>query len=529
MVSVSQSAHPAAFPLQNGGGRTNTSRGGGYRLEPLDKNWVRRNSSLYAVELHQIQGQYEESKEGGDGSSAGVAKVQDVEPPNTLRLQAVALATSSVLHLQRKVRDPDFIYFVSHKYKEAHDLLLAELGQGDAKELEAVAASLQESLDTARLLLVTLLFNRDYWHRSVPGGGLHTLWSSMADGFDGTFRGAPWAYPDPTTGESVPMPGFDGIPYGTLRKEIVDAWRTVQADAKPLAALVQKFADDFYSKIDGTPPDIAHIKAPHGTTQCVPEEFADRVYHHVDDEHDPESSEPVQKEIKSAAETLAKAQTLSKSEAEKLLPGVNPDTFARLQRLVALSIWPNRYSYFSYLVARHINACQRFDAAIETAIVKAGATPMKAPFKSIDRVHAKVEAEYMDGPTPNLHRVTDLLRMGAVVKDHASLKRAVESFGKHFPFAKLKNRLAGPTHDVLAVFYFEGILVEVQFSYRTINLMKLFAHAAYEYSRINLDAHNGMEAILTAGFVGLPRHGPFYIGGYESMKPEQVQLKAVLV
>ena len=72
-------------------------------------------------------------------------------------------------------------------------------------------------------------------------------------------------------------------------------------------------------------------------------------------------------------------------------------------------------------------------------------------------------------------------------------------------------------------------MAEVQFSYHNISLMKVFSHASYDYSRINLGASNAMEAILTAAFVGLPRNGPFYAGGYASMTPEQIKLKAVLV
>ena len=234
-------------------------------------------------------------------------------------------------------------------------------------------------------------------------------------------------------------------------------------------------------------------------------------------------------EIKSATALLSEAESMSKSKAAQFLPGIDPATFSRLKRLVNLSRSPNRHSYYSYFFAKHINKCRRFDKAVGAAIVNAGAVPLKAPFKSIDRVHAKVEAEYTAGPEPFLHRVTDLLRMGAVVKDHKSMQHAVEQVGRKFPYLKLKNRLAGPTHDVLVVFDFEGLLVEVQFSFMDINLMKSFSHAAYDYNRIDLAAYNAMEAILTAAFVGLPRNGPFYIGGYESMKPEQIKLKAVLV
>ena len=488
----------------------------------LDEEWLHRNSSLSAVELLQVQSRFK-----AQATLGGVAH-ESASPQSTLRLQTVTLATSALLDLQNKARTKGFTFFVSGKYKQARKLLEAELTKGDAEMLEGAATGLHVSLENVRLLLVDLLFNRDYWHPSVPGGGLHTLWNDMPDGFDGMMDGVPIEYPDPITGESTLVPGFDGIPYQTLRGGIVDAWRPVQAETQVLADLVQRFSDHFYSKIEGTPLDMNSIKAPVGTTQFVPEECEGQAYTVLYGTDHAESTDVLLTEIRDATALLSEALSVSKKKAAQLLPGIDPASFSRLKRLVNLSMAPNRHSYYSYFFAKHINKCKRFDTIVGAAIIQAGAVPLKAPFKLIDRVHNKVQAEYTTGPKPYLHRVTDLLRMGAVVKDHKSMQIAVGQFAQQFPFLKLKNRLAGPTHDVLVVFDFEGVLVEVQFSFAKINTVKLFSHVAYDYSRINLGAINAMEAILTAAFVGLPRNGPFYIGGYGAMKPEQIQLKAVL-
>lgn len=500
----------------------------------VDEEWLQRNSSLSAVELLRLLPEIAAGESKVIAARAAAKEVadggNDADAPRPLRLQTLAIMSSALLGVQKDVRSKKPRVFTSAKFKEARQLLLEELSAGDVEELEAAGAALQAVLEDVRLLLVVLLFNRDYWHPDMAGGGLHTFWNLYSDDFDGKMPdgdGIDCPASIFTTGVTW-VPGYDGIPYETLRSEIIDAWIPVQEAANELSKVVQRFADHFYGILDGTPPQIQPIKAE--TFQTVPEEFVGREYHHFHDEKDPESAALVLEEICNANALLVKAQSMSPQKSQALLPGVAPVTFPRLQRLINVTpCAPKRHCYFSFLIAKHLNVCKRFDKYVAAVLQKAGAIPKKAPFKSIDRIKAKVQSEYKDGPAPGLHRVTDILRMSATVQDHQSLQNAVDALRKRFPFIKLKPRLDGPTHDILAVFSFDGILAEVQFSFYKVNLMKVFSHASYDYSRINLKASDAMEAILTAAFVGLPRDGPFYTGGYESMTADQIKLKAVLL
>ena len=496
----------------------------------VDEDWLQRNSSLSAVELLQLQPVDKPALSKAKSTAARAVANVDGGAPRALRLQTLALVSSALIGVQKDALSGAPKFFTSAKFEEARRLLLQKLSAADVEELEAAAATLQAALVDVRLLLVTLLFNRDYWHPDMAGGGLHTFWNLYPDGFDGKLPDGDGIECPPTTfttGVSW-VPGYDGIPYETLRSEIIDAWIPVQEAAGELGKVVQRFADHFYKILDGTPPSIEPMKA--AKFQPVPKEFAGRAYHHFNDARDPESAAPVVEEILDANALLVKAQSMSAQKAHALLPGVAPDTFPRLQRLVTISpCAPKRYCYCSFLIAKHLNVCKRFDECITALLKKAGAVPMKAPFKSIDRIKAKIQSEYADGPAPGLHRVTDILRMTAAVQDHRSLKNAIDALKEKFSVVKLKPRLDGPTHDVLVVIEFDGVLVEVQIAYYNVNLMKVFSHASYDYSRINLEASDAMEAILTAAFVGLPRNGPFYAGGYASMTPDQIQLKAVLV
>ena len=240
----------------------------------LDEEWLRRNNSLSALELLQVQSRF-----GGATAGDLSQKAKDAPPQDALPLHTVAVTTSALLDLQNKARTKGYTFFVSGKYSKARKLLDKDSGLvGGCSLLEEAAGGLQDSLEKVRALLVALLFNRDYWHPSVAGGGLHTLWNAMPDGFDGMFNGAPIDYPDPITGEPTEVPGFDGIQYEAVRGEMLDAWKPVQVQTKVLADLVQRFSDHFYSKVEGTPMDVESIKAPDGTTQHVPEECQGRAY-----------------------------------------------------------------------------------------------------------------------------------------------------------------------------------------------------------------------------------------------------------
>ena len=79
------------------------------------------------------------------------------------------------------------------------------------------------------------------------------------------------------------------------------------------------------------------------------------------------------------------------------------------------------------------------------------------------------------------------------------------------------------THDVVCVVRHEGLLCELQFSFRSVLLMKSFSHAGYKLSRVKLDAFGGFREMLDMAF-DLPRLGTNSAGGYETRKPEDINL-----
>jgi hypothetical protein len=279
-------------------------------------------------------------------------------------------------------------------------------------------------------------------------------------------------------------------------------------------------------------PDVAGDLAPAAGVvimQAIPVDFADdKDCMTWEDLTGPETSPEVLAVTFEGTKLLVQAQERSQSKAAVLLPSVPSAQYARLERCTSMMDWPNRCCYYSYLIALHITKCKRFSKVITADLKKAGAVPFSAPFKSLDRINAKIFSEYSNGPLPYMHRVTDILRMGAEVKDHADLANVLRKFNAMHPFRKFKNRLVKPTHDVLTVFEWEGIMVEVQFSFKSINLMKKFAHTAYDMFRIKLDQDGAAEAILATVFEGVPMDGPFFVGGYETLRPEKIVLKPIL-
>ena len=92
----------------------------------------------------------------------------------------------------------------------------------------------------------------------------------------------------------------------------------------------------------------------------------------------------------------------------------------------------------------------------------------------------------------------------------------------------MKNRLEDPTHDVLTCIQLPGIgvIAEVQFSFRSVLLVKSFAHAAYRIERVNLNARGGFREMLDCCFT-LPRTGAKSAGNYNTRKKSDICIVAV--
>jgi len=103
------------------------------------------------------------------------------------------------------------------------------------------------------------------------------------------------------------------------------------------------------------------------------------------------------------------------------------------------------------------------------------------------------------------------------------MEAAVAKARAEFDVVEVKVRLASQTHDVVCVVRHEGILCELQFSFRSVLLMKSFSHAGYDLSRVKLDAFGGFREMLDMAF-DLPRLGTNSAGGYETRKPEDINL-----
>ena len=84
-------------------------------------------------------------------------------------------------------------------------------------------------------------------------------------------------------------------------------------------------------------------------------------------------------------------------------------------------------------------------------------------------------------------------------------------------------RLAEETHDVLAIIEFEeGLLCDVQFSFSSVQLMKVFAHAAYNISRVD-----GFFGMLMLAY-NIPIFTSNFKAGYSTRSRDAITLKLAL-
>ena len=132
--------------------------------------------------------------------------------------------------------------------------------------------------------------------------------------------------------------------------------------------------------------------------------------------------------------------------------------------------------------------------------------------------------EYIKLTKPQCIHLKDQLRVTCFVDDHRRLETAQEALGKKYKYVVTKNRLKA-TRDVLCVIEFKnGWLVEVQFSFRAVALMKSFSHAPYAITRLETDSNTAVDDILLALFT-IPLWVSNFAGGYNDRTPDEIQLR----
>ena len=98
-----------------------------------------------------------------------------------------------------------------------------------------------------------------------------------------------------------------------------------------------------------------------------------------------------------------------------------------------------------------------------------------------------------------------------------------------FTIRELKHRLAEPTHDlVLIVNLADGLLGEIQLSFRAVDLMKRFSHSGYNLLRCDLaKGLAGFREFMMLAYT-LPRHTDANcLGGYRTRSKDEIQLKPI--
>ena len=149
-------------------------------------------------------------------------------------------------------------------------------------------------------------------------------------------------------------------------------------------------------------------------------------------------------------------------------------------------------------------------------------------FKLRDAIGSKIEGEYIKMTKPECRFVKDQLRLTVYCDDHRALERADAVLGRKYKVVVRKNRLGAGTHDVLIVIVYEdGMLGEVQLTFRTVALMKAFSHSPYAMTRIKTDTRTAAKDILVALFT-IPRWGGNFAGGYSERSTDEIQLNLKL-
>ena len=190
----------------------------------------------------------------------------------------------------------------------------------------------------------------------------------------------------------------------------------------------------------------------------------------------------------------------------------------------AADVVDGRPMYAYVQLASLVLVNNEFHAAMAAVLGPHGEV-LHGAFKSVDSSKAKINRQYMKLSKPECTHVKDQLRVTCFVDDHRRLEAAHAALGKSFKYVVTKNRLGEATRDVLCVIQLRnGVLAEVQFSFRAVALMKSFSHAAYAITRLETGSATAVQDILKALFT-MPIWVSNLAGGYNARTPDEIQLR----
>ncbi len=457
---------------------------------------------------------------------------------------------------------PGTRHFLSAKFAPGWALLLNVFPSNVARRIDRLARTTMDGLcDIRARLLLPLLFDRALWakHPEMKGGGLHMSWDLEPDGFDGlhpAWKDLPPERQRKTyrdgAGRLCDMQGFNGVPYATLRAPMVKAFRDIQAGpAAELVDLVQGIAARMFALI---PPPMAALSelfpdvlVPDGDDdggggsgggggpghQCLqpcPPEFEGQLFNAW--VASPQTSALCRDALalldRHAAED---ARTGGSSVAETLYvapPGSAGYQFLRY-RLEQEGKHDDWKMYGSFVLALCVMHTAAFHRDMK-AIMEPHGDVIHGKLKDPRRAKAKTTAEYCGKKNgagalvvrPEMRCVKDFLRVTVVVDDHRAMERALRALQDQFAIVSMKNRLTAGTHDAMCFVRLpgDGLIAEVQFSFRSVLLVKSFSHVAYRLARVDLDARGGLREMLDVAF-RIPRNGAKSAGGYAARNPDE--------
>lgn len=142
-----------------------------------------------------------------------------------------------------------------------------------------------------------------------------------------------------------------------------------------------------------------------------------------------------------------------------------------------------------FMYAQQMFLWDDFRAAVTAAFKDFTHPTSVAPLKALLRAAAKqhhVTGDYVGQPLPHAQYIKDLLRCAQRVDDHVDMVDACTLIQSTFNVRDLKDRRLTDLHDVVIIIEFQGVLAEIQLSYKAVNALKLFGHAAYDFTRLDL-------------------------------------------
>ena len=143
----------------------------------------------------------------------------------------------------------------------------------------------------------------------------------------------------------------------------------------------------------------------------------------------------------------------------------------------------------NFMYAQQMFLWDDFRAAVTAAFKDFTHPTSVAPLKAVQRAMAKqspTTGDYVGQPLPHAQYIKDLLRCAQRVDDHADMVDACTLIQSTFNVRDLKDRRLTDLHDVVIIIEFQGVLAEIQLSYKAVNALKMFGHAAYDFTRVDV-------------------------------------------